>query len=101
MTRRNIDVGSLVQGDTTSGTFMFTLVQSDVMRIRLYVPQDAAIGVTPGIDAVARVPEIPDRTFPGKVARIADALDPATACDWLALSTGFYSNLQQLTLSTT
>jgi len=27
---------------------------------------------------VVRVPEIPDHTFPGKVARIADALDPAT-----------------------
>jgi multidrug efflux pump subunit AcrA (membrane-fusion protein) len=24
------------------------------------------------------VPEIPDHTFPGKVARVADALDPAT-----------------------
>jgi RND family efflux transporter MFP subunit len=34
--------------------------------------------VKPGVDAVVRVPEIPDRTFPGKVARIADALDPAT-----------------------
>src|SRR5256714_8136331 len=78
VTRRNIDVGSLVQADATSGTFMFTLTQSDVMRIRLYVPQDAAIGVKPGVDAVVRVPEIPDRTFPGKVARIANALDPAT-----------------------
>src|SRR6266436_2537310 len=76
--RRNIDVGSLVQADATSGTFMLTMTQSDVMRIRLYVPQDAAIGVRPGVDAVVRVPEIPDRTFPGKVARIADALDPAT-----------------------
>src|SRR5712664_4222092 len=75
VTRRNIDVGSLVQADATSGT---TLTQSDVMRIRLYVPQDAAIGVKPGVDAVVRVPEIPDHTFPGKVARIADALDPAT-----------------------
>jgi RND family efflux transporter MFP subunit len=75
---RKIDVGSLVQADATSGTFMFTLTQSDVMRIRLYVPQDAAIGVKPGVDAVVRVPEIPDHTFPGKVARIADALDPAT-----------------------
>src|SRR6266478_4372131 len=69
---------SLAQADATSGTFMFTLTQSDVMRIRLYVPQDAAIGVKPGVDAVVRVPEIPDHTFPGKVARIADALDPAT-----------------------
>src|SRR4029077_12073009 len=32
----------------------------------------------PGINAVVRVPEIPDHTFPGNVARIADALDPAT-----------------------
>jgi RND family efflux transporter MFP subunit len=78
VTRRNIDIGSLVQADATSGTFMFTLTQSDVMRIRLYVPQDSAIGVKAGVDAVVRVPEIPDRTFPGKVARIADALDPAT-----------------------
>ena len=78
VTRRNIDVGSLVQADATSGTFMFTLTRSDVMRIRLYVPQDAAIGVKPGVDTVVRVPEIPDHTFPGKVARIADALDPAT-----------------------
>jgi RND family efflux transporter MFP subunit len=78
VTRRNIDIGSLVQADATSGTFMFTLTQSDVMRIRLYVPQDAAIGVKAGVDAVVRVPEIPDHTFPGKVARIADALDPAT-----------------------
>src|SRR5271167_998214 len=78
VTRRNIDVGSLVQADATSGTFMFALTQSDVMRVRLYVPQDAAIGVKPGVDAVVRVPEIPDHSFPGKVARIADALDPAT-----------------------
>jgi RND family efflux transporter MFP subunit len=78
VTRRNIDVGSLVQADATSGTFMFTLTQSDVMRIRLYVPQDGAIGVRPGVDAAVRVPEIPDHSFPGKVARIADALDPAT-----------------------
>jgi RND family efflux transporter MFP subunit len=78
VTQRNIDVGSLVQADATSGTFMFALTQSEVMRIRLYVPQDAAIGVKPGIDAVVRVPEIPDRTFPGRVARIANALDPAT-----------------------
>src|SRR4029077_11834463 len=32
----------------------------------------------PGVDAVVRVPEIPDHSFSGNVARIADALDPAT-----------------------
>ena len=49
-----------------------------MLRIQLFVPQDEAIGVKPGIDAVVRVPELPGRSFPGKVTRIADALDPAT-----------------------
>ena len=30
------------------------------------------------MEAVVRVPEIPDRGFPGKVTRIADALQPGT-----------------------
>ena len=44
----------------------------------VYVPQDAAFGVAPGIDATVRVPELPDRKFPGKVTRIADALQSGT-----------------------
>jgi RND family efflux transporter MFP subunit len=75
ITRRNVDVGSLVQA---SSTFMFTLMQSDVIRTQVYVPQDAEFGVTPGVEAVVRVPEIPSRTFTGKVTRLADALAPGT-----------------------
>jgi RND family efflux transporter MFP subunit len=67
-----------VQGNATSGTFMFEIMQEDIVRVRVYVPQDVALGVTPGIDAIVRVPEIPDREFPGKVARIADALQAGT-----------------------
>ena len=75
VTQRNVDVGSLVQAGTT---FMFTMMQSDVIRTQVYVPQDAAFGVTQGVEAVVRVPEIPDRTFPGTVTRLADALAPGT-----------------------
>jgi RND family efflux transporter MFP subunit len=78
ITQRNVDVGTLVQGNATSGTFMFEIMQEDVIRVRVYVPQDAAFGVTPGVDAIVRVPEIPDREFPSKVARIADALQAGT-----------------------
>jgi RND family efflux transporter MFP subunit len=67
-----------VQADATSGTFLFTLMQSDVLRIQLYVPQDEAFGVAPGVEAIVRVPEIPGSDFPGKVTRIADALQPGT-----------------------
>jgi RND family efflux transporter MFP subunit len=78
VTQRNVDVGDLVQADATSGTFMFTVMQSNVIRTQVYVPQDQAIGLKPGVEAIVRVPEIPDRTFPGKVTRIADALQPGT-----------------------
>jgi RND family efflux transporter MFP subunit len=78
ITQRNVDVGSLVQADATTGTFLFTLMQSDTLRIQLYVPQDEAFGIGPGVDAVIRVPELPGRDFPGKVTRIADALQPGT-----------------------
>lgn len=74
ITQRNIDVGSLVQSNAASGTFMFTIMQSSVIRVWVYVPQDSAFGLAPGVDAVVRVPEVPDRTFPGKVTRIAEAL---------------------------
>jgi RND family efflux transporter MFP subunit len=78
ITKRNVDVGSLVQGNATSGTFMFTIMQSDVMRVWVYVPQDSAFGLAPGVDAVVRVPEIPGRTFSAKVTRIAQALETNT-----------------------
>src|SRR3984957_11648930 len=75
ITQRNIDNGSLV---TSGSTFMFTLMHPDVIRTQVFVPQDVAFGVGPGVDAVVRVPEIPDRGFPGKVTRIATALQPGS-----------------------
>lgn len=78
ITQRNVDIGTLVQADATSGTFMFALMHSDVLRIQLYVPQDQAFGLGPGTAAVVRVPEMPGRDFPGTVTRIADALQPGT-----------------------
>jgi RND family efflux transporter MFP subunit len=78
ITERNVDVGTLVQNNATSGTFMFEIMQQDVIRVRVYVPQNAAFGMAPGVEAVMRVPELPDREFPGKVTRIADALQPGT-----------------------
>ena len=78
ITQRNVDVGSLVQADTTSGAYLFTLMHSDTIRIQLYVPQDEAFGLGPGVEAVVRVPEMPGRDFSGSVARVADALQPGT-----------------------
>jgi RND family efflux transporter MFP subunit len=75
ITQRRIDNGSLVQ---SGSTFMYTLMHPDVIRTQVFVPQDEAFGLGPGVDAAIRVPEIPDRTFPGKVTRIATALQPGS-----------------------
>jgi RND family efflux transporter MFP subunit len=78
VTKRNVNIGDLVQGDATSGTFMFTVMESEVIRTQVYVPQGQAFGLAPGVKAVVRVPELPGRTFPGTVTRVADALHPGT-----------------------
>jgi RND family efflux transporter MFP subunit len=75
VTQRAVDVGSLVQAGST---FMFTLMHSHIIRTQVFVPQDQAFGLAPGVKAVIRVPEMPDRTFPGEVTRIADALQQGT-----------------------
>src|ERR1700726_4575915 len=103
ITQRNIDIGSLVQADTTSGTFMFTIMQGSVIRTQVFVPQDAAFGLKPGVEAAVHVPEIPNRTFPGKVTRIANALQPGSRTllteidvpnpDW-TLSPGVYCTVE-------
>jgi RND family efflux transporter MFP subunit len=78
ITQRNIDIGSLVQADATSGTFMFTIMHTDVIRVQLYVPQEAVFGLKPGVQANIRVPELPGRVFPGSVTRLANALQPTS-----------------------
>ncbi|MGY3586259.1 RND family efflux transporter MFP subunit [Bradyrhizobium sp. USDA 4341] len=75
ITQRAIDNGSLVQ---SGSTFMFTLMHANVIRTQVFVPQDEAFGVEPGVQAVVRVPEMPDRAFSGKVTRIATALQPGS-----------------------
>ena len=49
VTQRNVDVGDLMQADAASGTFMFSVMQSDVLRVFVYVPQDQAFGLAPGV----------------------------------------------------
>jgi RND family efflux transporter MFP subunit len=78
VTQRNVDVGDLVQANAINGTFLFTVMQTDTIRIWVYVQQNEAFGVAPGVEAVLRVPEIPDRSFSGRVTRTANTLQPDT-----------------------
>jgi HlyD family secretion protein len=75
---RNVDVGDLVNADTGSGTPMFGIVQDDVLRVDVNVPQTLAAGIRDGLQAKVNVFELPDRSFAGTVARNAGALQSAS-----------------------
>jgi RND family efflux transporter MFP subunit len=78
ITQRSIDTGSLVTADSTSGSSMFAIARTNVMRVQVQVPQDVALGLKEGVVADLTVPEIPGRVFKGHVARTADALQAGT-----------------------
>ena len=74
---RNIDVGTLVTAGTgNSGTPLFSLVQSDVLRVYVFAPQENAPSIREGLAAKIVLQEYPGREFNGKVTRTAGALDP-------------------------
>ena len=68
----------LGQADAASGTFLFTLMHSDIIRIQLYVPQDEAFGLGRGSRRSCACQKYPVAIFAGTVTRIADALQPGT-----------------------
>jgi RND family efflux transporter MFP subunit len=74
---RNIDVGTLVAAGTgNSGTPLFSLVQSDVLRVYVFAPQENAPSIHEGLAAKIVLQEYPGQEFDGKVTRTAGALDP-------------------------
>jgi membrane fusion protein, multidrug efflux system len=74
---RNIDIGTLVTAGTgNSGTPLFSIVQSDVLRVYVFAPQENAPSIHEGIEAKIILQEYPGQEFEGKVTRIAGALDP-------------------------
>jgi RND family efflux transporter MFP subunit len=78
ITQRNVDIGDLVQADAATGAVLFRLMRSDTIRTQVNVPQEEAFGLSPGLAAIVRVPEMPGREFAGTVTRVADALQPGT-----------------------
>jgi RND family efflux transporter MFP subunit len=78
ITSRLIDVGSLVTADAASGTSLFSIQRTDVLRVQVYVPQAAYFGIKDGDHATVTVPELPGQKFDGIVARNASSLASGT-----------------------
>lgn len=77
VTTRNVDVGDLVRADN-GGTPMLNIDQDSTLRIAVNVPQNLTRGVSPGLKATIRVPQLPGRTFVGAVERSSVALQSAS-----------------------
>lgn len=78
ITARNVDVGDLVTADNAAGTPMFAMDYTAVLRIQVFVPQDAVFALKDGYEAEVAVPELPGRVFKGKIARNSNSLQPGT-----------------------
>lgn len=74
VTVRNVDVGTLVNADSATGSPMFTVDEDDVLRVSVAVPQNASLGVRDGLQARITVPQMPGKTFVGTVTRSSSAL---------------------------
>jgi RND family efflux transporter MFP subunit len=78
ITSRQIDVGSLVTADANSGTPLFSIAHTNVLRVQIYVPQEDFFRLRDGQDAEVTVPELPGQVFHGRLARNASALQDST-----------------------
>jgi RND family efflux transporter MFP subunit len=77
ITLRNVDTGHLTQPGADKPP-LFIVARSDIMTIRVNVPEAFASEVNPGDRATIKLQELKGRTVEGKVSRISWALDPKT-----------------------
>jgi RND family efflux transporter MFP subunit len=76
ISRRNVDVGTLIGAG--AGPELFHLSQGDTLRAYVDVPQRYVPDIHPGVPVNVEVAEFPRDRFPGKVARLAGAMDAAS-----------------------
>jgi RND family efflux transporter MFP subunit len=76
ITRRNIDIGTLINaGNGGTQQELFTLAQTDPMRVYLNVPEMYSPSVRAGLGAYLELVQYPGQQFQGKVVRTAEAID--------------------------
>jgi len=79
VTRRNVDVGDLIDaGNGGASRALFSLAQTDPLRVYVYVPQSYASLVKIGETVPVTQSEHPGQSFRGTVSRTAGAIDTTT-----------------------
>lgn len=78
ITKRNVNVGDLIDAGATATRPLFVLVQMQTLRAYIYVPQAYATGIKEGQVVSLRQPEMPAQKFDAKIIRTARAIDPVS-----------------------
>ena len=78
ITERNVERGDLVTpGSATAGKPLFSIAQSNTLRIQVDVPQSEAVNIRQGQEATITVKERLGREYTGTIVRSAGSLDSA------------------------
>jgi RND family efflux transporter MFP subunit len=80
ITARNTDVGQLVDAGSAGGPAreLFRIATTDTLRVFVSVPQTQSASVVPGLPVDLTMAEHAGKRYPGRIARTANAIDPAT-----------------------
>lgn len=80
ITKRDTDIGDLITGGTSSGNAkeLFHLAAITQLRVFVAVPEAYSGVVRDGGTATLTLDEFPGQSFEGRIARNANAIDPAS-----------------------
>jgi len=78
VTKRNVDVGDLIDAGGGAGRALFVLAQTDPLRVYVNVPQSYAQLVKPGQQVVVTQTELRGSGFKGEIVRTAASIDATT-----------------------
>jgi len=78
ITRRNVDVGDLIDAGCGAGRALFVMAQTDPLRVYVNVPQSYAHLVKPGQQVSVTQQELRGQSFKGEIVRTAGAIDAQT-----------------------
>jgi len=75
VTKRNVDVGDLIDAGGGAGRALFVLAQTDPLRVYVNVPQSYAQLVKPGQHVVVTQTELRGSGFKGEIVRTSASID--------------------------
>src|ERR1700730_8445420 len=78
VTKRNTDIGALINAGSGAGQELFEVSDMDTVRIYVQVPQAFTAQLHPGLKATFEVPQYPGQHFEASLVTTSNAMDPSS-----------------------